>query len=244
MDYVCYVTRLFIIYKKLNLNKTIKIVNYKMDQAVEIKVNNDLIWIVSASLLYKKYPHLSPNLKQMIETSFGTDDYPGEKHPTYFELSDMYDRSDEFITFLLYIPNCHDSNHLKHVSAFLTLHYVFDEDSITMWNLCSIERGKGYASLLVNHAMKWTEMVYKSPLRLKIYIYNPMFKQVLSFYTRRKFVLEKIERNGAVVCMIQGKHITSYTTILRNCWKFLLKQAPSQERIWLTERLISLAQKI
>lgn len=214
-----------------------------MDQSKEIQVNNDLIWIVPASVLYKRYPHLSSHFKKMIEVSFGRDDYPGEKHATYFELSDMYDRSDEFITFFLYIPNCKDTNHIKHVSTFLTLHYVFDENSITLWNLCSIDRGKGYAGLLVDHAMKWVSIIYKIPLRLKIYIYNPMFHTVLSFYIKRGFILEKVERNGAVVCMIQGKNRPSYTTILRHCWKLLLKQPPSQERIWLTERLILLAQK-
>lgn len=215
-----------------------------MDQSKEIQVNNDLIWIVPASLLYKNCPYLSPHLKQMIKVSFGTDEYPGEKQPVYFELSDMYDRSDEFITFVLYIPNCKDTKHIKHISAFLTLHYVFNDNSITMWNLCSIDRGKGYAGLLVDHAMKWVSMIYKIPLHLKIYIYNSMFLQVLSFYTKRGFMLEHIERKGAILCMIQGEKPSSYISILIILLKFVLKNPVSQDTTWLTERLESLAQKI
>ena len=111
-----------------------------------------------------------------------------------------------------------------------------------MWNLCSIDRGKGYAGLLVLYAMEWSSIMYDTKLRLKIYIYNPMFYQVMSFYRKRGFGLEKIERNGAIVCMIQG-HYTLYSTIIRKCWKMLLEHPPSQDRIWLTSRLISLSQK-
>lgn len=208
-----------------------------------IVFDTDFIWIVPAATLYQRYPHISSDLNHMVKIGFGKDVYPGErtKEPS-FDLADMCD-TDEHITVVLYAPNCPSSEHITSIACFLTLHYIPDEHTITMWNLCSIDRGKGYAGRLVDASMEWTNRVHRVPLRLKVYIYNPLFQMVISFYLRRGFGLEGIEHNGAVVCMIQDTP-SSYDHIIHQCWQTLLTQPSSQSRTWLTRRLLSLAPMI
>ena len=205
----------------------------------EITFQGDLIWIVSAATLYQRYPHISSELEHMMKIGFGADEYPGEKNDVSFDLKDMSLTEDEHITLVLYAPNCISSEHIAPISCFLTLHYVPHEHSVTMWNLCSIDRGKGYAGRLVDIATKWTNSVHHVPLRLKVYVYNTLFHQVVSFYLRRGFGLEHIERKGEVVCMIQDTP-SSYEHIIHQCWQKVLTQSSSPERIWLTRRLMSL----
>jgi hypothetical protein len=191
----------------------------------------DLIWIGPASFLKRHHPEIESVLERMVQSSFSEDEYPGEHHIPHFQL----DTSDhEVMSIALYLPN----KEMKHVSCFLSLNYIPSERSVTMWNLCSMDRGKGYASQLVEKATEWCNRIYQLPLRLKVYLYNPLFHQVIHFYVKRGFGLERIERNGKVICMIQ--HVSStYEMILYQCWNEVDKNS-TQERLWMTRRLLML----
>lgn len=197
----------------------------------EWKIGNDMIWIGPASFLKQHHPEIELILDNMVQTSFYEDDYPGEHRVPHFKLESM---GHEVMNVALYLPN----NEFQKVSCFLTLHYITEHKTITMWNLCSIDRGKGYASQLVEKSMDWVNRMYQLPLRLKVYIYNSFFHQVISFYIKRGFGLERIERHGKVVCMIQNVSST-YESILNKCSREITKNIP-QEQFWMTVRLIEL----
>ena len=200
---------------------------------MEYIIGNDKIWIGQVSLLKSLCPEIELILETMVQFSFSNDAYPGNHVIPHFKLESG---DHEEITVALYLVNMEFLN----VSCFLTLHYIYEHKTITMWNLCSRNRGKGYASKLVETSMDWSNRMYKLPLRLKVYLYNYFFHQVVSFYIKRGFGLERIERKGKVVCMIQNvASASTYESILNKCWKEVSQNTP-QEQFWMTIRLNAL----
>lgn len=216
-----------------------------------VPVQDDLIWIVSPKLLLH-YPLMNDRFLDMVQTCFGTDEYPGEHHEPSFNLEEITERTVEIVTLFIYYPNTSviTNENVNTFSAFVSINYDIHEGTMTMWNLCSMDRGKGYAGRLVDLSIVWCRDEFHLPLHLKVYVYNPMFEQVVSFYLRRNFIFQDVERNGKVVAMIYApkiKKVThlhqSFLSIICQCWDAVLHQPPSNERKWLAHRLLSLLPK-
>lgn len=209
--------------------------------------DQDLIWIVSPKQLLD-YPLMNDRFRQMIQHCFASDEYPGEHYQPSFNLEEIADRSFEIVTLFIYYSTTKiiSNENRNSFSAFVSIHY--EQGAMTMWNLCSIDRGKGYAGRLVDLSIVWCRDEFSLPLHLKVYVYNTMFEQVVYFYLKRSFIFDKVERNGKVVCMIyHSKAVThlqhSFSSILRQCWETVLSEPPSIERKWLARRLLSLLPK-
>jgi len=217
----------------------------------EYYYNKDLIWVVSPEILLQQYPETNQRFDQLLKFGFSSDEYPGEHREPRFSLEENCNNSYECVTLIVYYPLCTKitSENASKMSAFLSIHHVFSDNTITMWNLCSIDRGKGYAGKLVDISISWTNEHYKLPLGLKVYVYNSMFQQVIMFYLKRNFIFNKIERGGSVVCLLHASFINdiipyqSYSNIIKQCWSIVLQEPPSNERKWLARRLLSLLPK-
>jgi hypothetical protein len=212
----------------------------------------DLILVVSSDFLLQKYPDTSNKFDQLLKLGFSIDEYPGKHIEPSFSLESNCSKEDEIVTFVMYYQNC-DKITIENASsfcAFLSINYLLDEQSVTLWNLCSMDRGKGYAGKLVDVSIQWTRQYYNIPLRLKVYVYNSMFEQVMLFYLKRHFSCTTIERGGSVVCLIHDPSTKTkispyhfYSIILHHCWQKVLTEPQSQERKWLASRLLSLFPK-
>jgi len=150
-----------------------------------------MIWIVPVRDITQK--ELQQHIVSMLTTCFQQDDAPHPHSPCTYS---FHKTSNEYCAF--YVHNSpypleeiheHCTSLINHITGCCMVQInTYQPSQMLLYNVCSIDRGKGHVRQLMNEVIRWS---FSKPIiqsiSVDVYVYNSYIAQVIPFYLRLGF---------------------------------------------------------